>query len=253
MVDGLPSGHHIARGTTRVWCSDELPENVAELWPTLRAQRDVTGLTPFLTWPDDTYQPLSPADVDTVDLGAVLPARFTDYRRELLRLHALPAVDVPEEVEPWPYNPSPPFESWPGLAPSTSRAPDYPSPVDAAARTVDGIVRSGPHGLSDCRLTLVPAAWGIDVLAHFGWWTDAPLALFCALLRSWHERFGAEVVAAFGSEVHVAVPRPPLTRDHADVLAVEHLLTRADNVGWSVFPEYSAGLVRRIRWTFWWD
>ncbi|MFI7678940.1 DUF4253 domain-containing protein [Actinophytocola sp. NPDC049390] len=246
LPEGVPSGHHFLRGRTRLWCSDVLPENLPELWATLREQRETTGVTPFLTWPEDVYGPRDPAEVDTVDLGVVLPERFAHYRRDLLRHQAAPEPE-------WPYNPGPPFESWPGLAPPTPLDPDYPDPVDAAARTVAAIVRSDPHGLPDCRLVLVPAAWGTDVLAHFGWFADAPLSLFCALLRSWHERFGAEVVAAFGGEVHVAVPRPPMTQDHADVVAVEHVLTNADNVGGSVFPEYSAELVRRIRWTFWWD
>ncbi len=253
LPEGLPSGHHFLRGSTRLWCSDELPGNLPELWATLRDQRETTGVTPFLTWHEDVYRPWDPAEVEAVDLGAVLPERFADYRRDLLRHQAAPEPEVPEGAEPWPYNPGPPFESWPGLAPSTSLDSNYPDPVDAAARTVAAIVRSDPHGLPDCRLVLVPAAWGANVLAHFGWFADAPLGLFCALLRSWHERFGAEVVAAFGGEVHVAIPRPPMTQHHADVVAVEHVLTQADNVGWSAFPEYSANLVRRIRWTFWWD
>lgn len=116
-----------------------------------------------------------------------------------------------------------------------------------------GLLRSNPPELADCSLTLVPAVWGVDVLAHFGWYTDSPRTLFAALLRSWHERFGAEVVAAFGGEVHVAVPRPPLGPEHIDQLALEHVLTGADNLSEYTFPDIAAGLVRRIRWSFWWD
>jgi hypothetical protein len=65
--------------------------------------------------------------------------------------------------------------------------------------------------------------------------------LLCALLRSREERFGARVVAAFGSELHVSVAR---------------VLPTADNIvdgPPTPFPEYAAGLVGRTRWSLRWD
>jgi hypothetical protein len=43
-----------------------------------------------------------------------------------------------------------------------------------------------------------------------------------AILRSWRERFGAELVANWGTMLQFAVARPPQTLDEAFVLAIEH-------------------------------
>lgn len=84
--------------------------------------------------------------------------------------------------------------------------------------------------------------------------------LLCALLRSWEERFGARVVGAFGGELFPSVARPPLDLPHAERLALEHVLSTADNIAGNLvddpstpFPEYAAELVGRTEWRFWWD
>ncbi|MFJ7902878.1 DUF4253 domain-containing protein [Streptomyces sp. NPDC096198] len=113
-----------------------------------------------------------------------------------------------------------------------------------------------PRGLEDCRFALVPARRGADVPAVFGWTAPAPLPLLCALLRSWEDRFGARVAAAFGGTLRVSVARPPRERSQADRLALEHLLTTADNIAGdppSAFPHYAARLVGENEWSFRWD
>ncbi|MEU2427507.1 DUF4253 domain-containing protein [Streptomyces sp. NPDC007851] len=77
---------------------------------------------------------------------------------------------------------------------------------------------------------LVPAHRGSDALALIGWSAEAPLPLLCALLRSWEDRFGAQAVAVSGSELHVSVARPPAQTEHANLLALEHVLSTADNI-----------------------
>ncbi|MFE4960796.1 DUF4253 domain-containing protein [Streptomyces sp. NPDC056653] len=93
-------------------------------------------------------------------------------------------------------------------------------------------------------------------MALIGWSAGAPLPLLCALLRSWEDRFGAQVVAAFGSELHVSVARPLVEAEHASRLALEHVLSTADNIvddPPTPFPEYATDLVGRTSWSFWWD
>ncbi|MEU2180702.1 DUF4253 domain-containing protein [Streptomyces thermolilacinus] len=77
-----------------------------------------------------------------------------------------------------------------------------------------------------------------------GWSAEAPLPPLCALLRSCEDRFGARVVAVSRSELHVSVARPPVTAEHAALLAWEHVLSTADNIvddPPTPFPEYAAG------------
>ena len=155
----------------------------------------------------------------------MLPADFAEYRRERLRFWTDPTpVPVPEGVAPWPHDPGPPFERWPGLTPGMSVTSESPTPEEAASHLLTELVEKGPYGLESCRLVLVPARRGSDALASIGWPAEAPLPLLCALLRSWEDRFGARVVVVFGSEVYVSVARPPVEEGHANQLALEHVL-----------------------------
>ncbi|WP_405976680.1 DUF4253 domain-containing protein [Streptomyces sp. NBC_00988] len=102
----------------------------------------------------------------------------------------------------------------------------------------------------------MPARRSADVPAIVGWAAEAPLPLLCALLRSWEERFGARVVSGFGGALTVSVARPPLDVPHAEQLALEHVLSTADNIvddPPTPFPEYANRLVGRRQWRFWWD
>jgi hypothetical protein len=103
---------------------------------------------------------------------------------------------------------------------------------------------------------LVSAHRGSEALARLGWAADIPLALLCALLRSWEDRFGARLLAVFGSELHLAVERPPTDTRSANRLALEHALSTATSVvddPPTPFPEYARELVGRTAWSFWWD
>lgn len=195
--------------------------------------------------------------VDAVRLEEVLAADYAEYRRTRLPFWMDPTpVPVPEGIEPWPHDPGPPFEQWPGLAPQVPAASAGARPEDAAASLVSQLVETGQFGLDECRLVLVPARRGSDALASIGWSAEAPLALLCALLRSWEDRFGARVVAAFGSELHVSVARPPVEAEHANLLALEHVLSSADNIvddPPTPFPDYATELRGRTAWSFWWD
>jgi len=53
----------------------------------------------------------------------------------------------------------------------------------------------------------------------------------------------------------VSVARPPRTAAHAAHVALEHVLTGADNVNEDrpAFPDYAASLIGARLWSFWWD
>lgn len=258
----LPSGCFESRGEVEVWFSDELPDNLVELWPRLLESAEVTGLYPFICWRDDPYQPADLSEVDAVRLDAVLAADFAEYRRRRLpywsnppSADVLPDDDDPEDFEPWPHDPGPPFESWPGLTAGGADKGAGVSAAEAGRRAVEDLLGDEPF-VHTCQLALVPARRSADVPAIVGWAAEAPLPLLCALLRSWEERFGARVVSGFGGALTVSVARPPLAVPHAEQLALEHALSTADNIvddPPTPFPEYANGLVGRHQWRFWWD
>lgn len=253
---GLTSGRFERRGSAEVWFSDELPDGLEELWVDLLRQAPVTGLQPHLCWQGDHGTPERLEAADAVRLEEVLAADFAAYREKRLPWWTAPASpdDTPEGVEPWPHDPGPPFDSWPGLAPAGPDIGTGPDPEEAAARVaVDLCQGRYAPGLD---LALVPARRSADVPALVGWNHEAPVPLLTALLRSWEERFGARVVAAYGGEVQVSVARPPLDVGDAERLALEHVLSTADNIvddPPTPFPEYARGLVGRTEWRFWWD
>lgn len=261
----LPSGRFEQRGDVEVWFSDELPDDLVELWPRLLESAEVTGLYPFICWPDDHGRPEDLSEIDAIRLDAVLAADFAEYRRRRLPRWSNPVSDeewaasVPEEVReyvaPWPHDPGPPFESWPGLAAGGVDTGAGVGPEEAARRTVADVLGTESF-VHTCSLALVPARRSADVPAILGWAAEAPLPLMCALLRSWEERFGARVVSGFGGALTVSVARPPLDVPHAEQLALEHVLSTADNIvddPPTPFPEYANGLVGRYQWRFWWD
>ncbi|MEU6350910.1 DUF4253 domain-containing protein [Streptomyces sp. NPDC047072] len=253
----LPSGRFERRGPTEIWLADELPDDIEELWVELLRRAPDTGLYPHLCWPGDHGAPEGAEAADAVDLEKVLAVDFTAYREARLPYWSDPSTaelpdDTPEGVAPWPHDPGPPFDSWPGFAPA---GPSGADPAEAAARAVAELLCTDPFA-SSFVLALVPARCSADVPALVGWDHGAPMPLLTALLRSWEERFGARVIAAYGGEVQVSVARPPLDPGDAERLALEHVLSTADNIvddPPTPFPEYARELVGRTEWRFWWD
>jgi hypothetical protein len=256
LPDGLPPGQFETAG---VWLSDEPLGGPVGLWRHCQAWQEATGWRPLLCWADaSSGRPRDLAEVDAVSLETTLAVDFAAYRASWLAAEAEPAppLYVPEGIEPWPDDPGPPFERWPGLA--AGIVPDAGSfdPDGVAAWAVGRLFAEQPHLLADCQLALVRARRSADVPAVIGWQAEAPLPLLCALLRSWEDRFGARVFAAFGGTLYVSVARPPRDEAHANHLAVEHLLSTADNIVSdppTPFPDYAAELVGRHEWSFWWD
>ncbi|WP_406459637.1 DUF4253 domain-containing protein [Streptomyces sp. NBC_01622] len=245
-----------------VWFADKLPDDIVELWPRLLERAEVDGLYPFICRRDDPYRPEDLSTVDAVRLDTELAVDFAeDRRRRLPYWSSPPATDVlpddddPDDIAPWPHDPGHPFESWPGLAPAEPVTGAGMSPAEAAGRAVAELLRTEPF-VRTCQLALVPARRSADVPAIVGWAAGAPLPLLCALLRSWEERFGARVVSGFGGALTVSVARPPLDLAQAELLALEHVLSTADNIvddPPGPLPEYANGLAGQSTWRFWWD
>jgi hypothetical protein len=90
-------------------------------------------------------------------------------------------------------------------------------------------------------------------------------AIQCAAYRSWHRRFGAELVYTAGVICEFAVGCPPVNEESALELAVEHYLFCPDRLNQRCpdddfdppFPPtleaYAAALMTSTVWYFWWD
>jgi Domain of unknown function (DUF4253) len=261
---GLPPGRLVApspeynptwTGKPTYWASDQPLPDAPEHWARLHAIHDHTGLWPLLMeYPDDALQPRDPTEVDAFDAETLLVRAWRDFVRLQEEVIANPPsmLEVPAGVV-IPEDPGPPFASWPGLAPPApiAQADDVPRTV-VARKVVADMVTPQAH------IGLVPAASNADIPALLGWqgstnWIDA--TRLSAVLRSWQERFGAQVVGFGHATLYMSVSAPPTTRQHAEQVALEHFLTCPDNVyqvAWT-FPGYVDRVLRADLWRLWWD
>jgi hypothetical protein len=139
------------------------------------------------------------------------------------------------------------FTSWDGEPPHGPARPAAPTTRD------DVRLSSGP-GL----VGLVSAVAGYEVPGLVAWTGAANHRLtgadHVAVLRRWHDRWGAELVGLAQSELEVVVSRPP--QDEADVMAVaaeqyRYCPDAVEDDG--AIEVFAARQVRGQTWHFWWD
>ncbi len=106
----------------------------------------------------------------------------------------------------------------------------------------------------------VPTAHSYEAVAYigFGGWNDCPAdAEHVAILRYWHDRYGANLVAQGADMLECTVERPPTTREAAVELAREQLIYALGTLGelgiGNSVPELAAALLNSRYWLFWWD
>jgi hypothetical protein len=142
------------------------------------------------------------------------------------------------------------------LAPPEGTWPKIP------ARSAEGpsVVRNVRTGgfQPEVFILLVPAAEGYDVPAYLKWggWNACPPPEYhVAVLRSWHERFGAELVGLGFDVMDLMVGRPPGSREAALALAREEYLYCPDSIdqGAGSVAARAAHLMNSRWWQLWWD
>lgn len=138
------------------------------------------------------------------------------------------------EIGPWPARPIP------------------PSPLTAHTEISSGRPKPTVY------LTKVPTshAWEVPAYLKSGGWNDCPFPESqLAVLRYWHERYGAEVYSLTGDVLECIVARPPTTQAAALELAREQFLFCADIVhqGTESIEVLAATLLNSDVWFFWWD
>jgi len=140
----------------------------------------------------------------------------------------------------------PPLGEWPEEA---------GEPVNEPCVTVD--LLAGQY-LPEVTILVIPTEYGYDVPAHLRWgdWNDCPPPEYhVAMLRRWHERYGAELVGLSGDVVSLRVARRPETREAALALAREEYLYCRDSIdqGAETFSNRAAQFMRDPWWDLWWD
>lgn len=87
-----------------------------------------------------------------------------------------------------------------------------------------------------------------------GGWNACPeAAVMVAALRSWRERYGAELVGFSHDVMNIRVEIAPSSRDEALALAWEHYLFCGDVLNDQTLAELGATLIADDWWNFWWD
>lgn len=168
-----------------------------------------------------------------VDLGADGKTRQVSPAEVRQRMAA--AADAPRE---------PPVGEWPDVAPTPTGL----------------MMANDPRGkpLDKVHILLIPTTEGAAVPAYLRWggWNACPAPEYhVAALRSWHERYGAELVAIGGDVIELRVVRRPADRTEALTLAREMYLYDEDIVsqGTETFAMLAATLMASDWWFFWWD
>jgi hypothetical protein len=251
LLDGLSGvSEGLTPGGVRLLSADLPAGRSDEVWRDLLARHPATGLYPVLG--PDVALAVEMAGRHAVDaqgpaaLAAALavdPAeRFEQLRQAELAERLIEATDE-EDVAFW------------------RAAYD---PVEVAVK-LDGLTGPGP-GVR--RITgpyppgsvlLVPAAAGYEVPVLVPGLiratnTDLGPVDHLAVLRHWHQRYGAELYYAAGSDLELAVARPPARTDDVARCAVEQTVYCYDLSQLFGEPEDVAReQARGNHWSFWWD
>jgi hypothetical protein len=120
----------------------------------------------------------------------------------------------------------------------------------------NNVLTKKPHPA--VHVALVPTAngWEVPAFLMFGAFNDCPHPEdHVAVMKDWHDRYGAEVVAITHDIVETVVARPPRSRKKALELAREQYLYCKDIVdqGTETIDHLAATLLGGKVWFFWWD
>lgn len=118
------------------------------------------------------------------------------------------------------------------------------------------LVTGKPHrSVGICK---VPTAdsWEVPAYLAFGGWNECPAPEeHVAMLRYWHEKYGAELITLTNDVLECTVSRPPVDAAEAMLLAKEQFVYCPDVVyqGTQTLAALAASLLHGKTWFFWWD
>lgn len=107
-------------------------------------------------------------------------------------------------------------------------------------------------------IALVPTmtCWHVPAYLRFGAWNECPgPEEHAALMKCWHQDWGAEVVGITRDIVEMRVSQPPQNKANALILAKQQYLYCQDIVdqGTKTLESLAAVLLGSTAWYFWWD
>ena len=108
------------------------------------------------------------------------------------------------------------------------------------------------------QIVILPTDDWTTIPAYLNWgnWNDCPAPEYhVAALRSWRDRFGAELIGLSHDVMNISVKRRPETREAALDLAREQYVYCSDIVdqGVGTLSALAAVLMQSDWWYFWWD
>ena len=225
------------------------------LWERLRAASAETGYWPVLlggpdekpemVWLDtlvgqagDLAERHRPRVLETLAAAATLrlPEWFEERHRE--RLEDLQDFGEPDSLFA-------PEGEWPD---DVEASRGWSTPFDR--------LRRRPYQSLAYALVPTTVGWEVPAFLNLGGWNECPgAAEHCAVMKYWHDRYGAEVAASTHDVIEMRVGRPPTERSAALALAREQYEYCADIVeqGTQTLAALAACLLRGSVWFFWWD
>lgn len=166
-------------------------------------------------------------------------------------LAAAAKIQFPADLYTWAEIPPPGEEK--GLT------GDWPSPPTEAAPGLAVAVDLQTGRLHDkVHILVLPTdkSWEAPAYLRWGGWNACPPPDYhVAALRSWHDRFGAELVGINGDTMNIRVRHPARDRRQALILAQEFQAYCTDIVDQGVgsMTALASELMREDWWFFWWD
>jgi len=111
--------------------------------------------------------------------------------------------------------------------------------------------------LDEVYMILVPTTepWEVPAYLRFGWGNENPSPEeHVAVLKHWHDQYGAEVVSLKYAFLELRVTRPPDDRKRSMELAQEQFIYCPDNAHeLGDISALGSHLYRSRAWNFWWD
>lgn len=266
----LPHGSqirtHHGSGVPVAWITSAKVADAGSVWAALSMERDETGLVPFLAsglhhsterpWDQEEFDdPADVSELDTMDAAVILQQLWDDSTHE-----AVAERDEYEEDEGGSdeYEEDEEFTEYiEGAIAPFSR--EFPGLTPALVDRQTPEQQRKALGSRAARIGLVPAARPADVLPLIGWQgvtNSYPTALpIAAVLRSWEDRFGAQLLDIGFQEIRLLVDRPPRTLETAQRIAAEHFVfcSECGGEGLTEIPAIANYLLKTPIWTFWWD
>lgn len=180
---------------------------------------------------------------DPRDVPAILRASEDVRLPEAMRARFEEATVPP--MAPVEALPLPERGEWPDAAPEPT-----------GLTVVRNLLSNRPHDHVYIALLPTRNGWEAPAYLYWGGWNDCPdPALHVAQLRSWHERYGAELVGLNADTFNLRVSRRPESREEALALAEEQYFYCTDIVdqGTETLSVLAAALMADDWWYFWWD